>query len=177
MKGIKKLFLFFSSYSPLIIMLLLLKINFLNMSFLEMIILLLSSIFIITGYIILYYTVFHYSKGSEEYEIHSIENKNDMMHTYLMPYLVFIFSFISLEILNINQIIAFIILFVILFIIYINSDLFLFDIILIAKGYAYYKVSTEYNVFIVLSKDNMYEKKNEKVNFRFIDDNILKYEG
>lgn len=127
------------------------------------------------GYSILYSSVKNPSTGNNKHKVYSVENKNDMIHTYLLPYLVFILSFMNPS-LNLNQFIALIIFLGILIITYINSDLFLFDILLIIRGYSYYKINSETNVFIVISKENLYEKKNQTLSFKLIDKNLFKYE-
>ena len=127
------------------------------------------------GYYFLYNDIKHHSSGGDTHKICSIENKNDIMHTYLLPYLVFILTFISSSSLEYGQLLALIIFFAILFVVYIHSDLFLFDIMLIIFGYTYYKITSETNAFIVISKENLYEKINKNLYFKLIDGNIFKY--
>jgi len=171
---IKKPFLFCSSYSPLIIIMLLLKFNFNNLTWFEEFVVLISLVSIELGYIFLHHSLTNTKTGAKPHIIKSVENKNDLMHTYLLPYIIFIIPF-GLSDLNFPQIIAIIILFILLCIIYIRSDLFLFDIILIFLGYNYYKISTDNNVFVALSKENLYEYKNNELTFRLVDKNFLKY--
>ena len=172
---LRKIPLFISSYSFLIIIALLLKWDFNNISILKWVFIIFLSVLIGLGYYYLYNDIKHPSSGGESHKICSVENKNDMMHTYLLPYLIFILTFIPTSSFNQAQILALIIFFAILFIVYIRSDLFLFDVVIIFCGYSYYKVTSETNTFIVISNVNLYENIKKELYFRLIDTNLFKY--
>ena len=138
-------------------------------------ILVISLISIGLGYIFLYHAFTNPTTGVKTYIIRSIENKNDLMHTYLLPYILFIVPLIGIIALNNLQIIAIMLLCVLLCIIYMRSDLFSFDVILIVLGYNYYKITTDNNAFIAISKENLYEYINQELSFKLIDKNVLKY--
>lgn len=174
MHFLKKIPLFCSSYSLLFVIAILLKVNFKNISINQLFLIVLIFILIIFGYYFLFKCVKNTSPGNS-HTICSVENKNDMMHTYLLPYLVFILSFVAPSPLKNTEFLALFIFFLILFFVYIRSDLFLFDFVLILCGYSYYKVTSKTNEFIVISDVNLYEKINEDLFFRLIDDNIFKY--
>lgn len=177
MHFLRKIPLFCSSYSALIIIAIALKINLETITVYGWIFLIFLIILIILGYYFLYNDIKYHSSGRVTHKICSIENKNDMMHTYLLPYLIFILTFFSPLGLGYGQIIALIIFFAILLIVYIRSDLFLFDIMLIFFGYSYYKVTSETNSFVVISNVNLYEKINKELSFELIDENIFIYGG
>ena len=172
---LRKIPLFCSSYSFLIIIALLLKWDFNKMSNCKWFFIIVLSVLIVLGYYYLYKDIKHPSSGGESHKICSVENKNDMMHTYLLPYLIFILTFITTSPFDYAQLGALIIFFAILFIVYIRSDLFLFDIMAIFCGYSYYKVISETNAFVVISKVNLYNNINKKFYFRLIDTNLFKY--
>lgn len=88
---IKKPFLFCSSYSPLIIMMLLLIKSNTNSDLYELI-QAISLISIELGYIFLHYAFTNTTTGPKTHTIRDIENKNDLLHTYLMPYIIFVVS-------------------------------------------------------------------------------------
>jgi uncharacterized membrane protein len=153
----------------------LLKIDFKNIPCYKLFLLILILALICLGYYFLYNDIKNHSSGGDTHKICSVENKNDMMHTYLLPYLVFILTFIGSSSLEYGQLVALIIFFAILFVVYVRSDLFLFDFMLIVFGYSYYKVTSQTNAFVVISNVNLYEKINQEVYFRLIDDNLFKY--
>lgn len=171
---LKKIPLFCSSYSFLIIIALLLKCDFDNMTNCELLFIIFILALIGLGYYFLYKNIKHPPSGGNDHTICSIENKNDMMHTYLLPYLIFILTFTTTLKCN-AHLLALIIFFAILFVIYIHSDLFLFDIMVIIRGYSYYKVTSKTNAFIVISNVNLYENINKELYFRLIDSNLFKY--
>lgn len=172
---LRKIPLFCSSYSFLIIIAVLLKWDLNKMSDYKWFLIIILSVLIVLGYYYLYKDIKHPSSGGESYKICAVENKNDMMHTYLLPYLIFILTFIPTSPFDYAQIVALIIFFAILFIVYIRSDLFLFDIVVIFCGYSYYKVTSETNAFIVISNVNLYENIKNELYFRLIDTNLFKY--
>lgn len=176
MHFLKKIPLFCSSYSPLIIIALLLKVNFHNLACWKLVALAVIIGLICVGYYFLYKDIKQPSSGIEDHTILSVENRNDMMHTYLLPYLIFILSFFTPSLLKQTQLLALIIFSLILFFVYIRSDLFLFDIFVIIFGYNYYKVISKTNAFVVISNVNLYEKINMELSFKLIDANIFKYE-
>lgn len=176
MHFLRKIPLFCSSYSFLIIIAILLNMDYNVISFYHKILIILLSALISLGYYFLYNDITNPSSGGNSYKICSVENKNDMMHSYLLPYLIFILTFITTSPFNHAQLLALLIFFAILFIVYIRSDLFLFDIMLIVFGFSYYKITSETNTFIVISNVNLYEKINKKLYFKLIDDNLCRYE-
>ena len=155
MHFLRKIPLFCSSYSALIIIAIALKINLETITVYGWIFLIFLIILIILGYYFLYNDIKYHSSGRVTHKICSIENKNDMMHTYLLPYLIFILTFFSPLGLGYGQIIALIIFF----------------------GYSYYKVTSETNSFVVISNVNLYEKINKELSFELIDENIFIYGG
>lgn len=175
MHVLKKIPLFCSSYSFLIILALLLKLDFNNISNCKLFFIAIVLTLICIGYNFLYNDIKHPSSGGNDHTICSVENKNDMIHTYLLPYLIFILTFTIPPKFISAHILALIIFFAILFVVYIRSDLFLFDIMVIVCGYSYYKVTSETNVFMVISNVNLYENINKKLYFRLIDTNLFKY--
>lgn len=176
MNIINKFLLFCSSYSPLLIIFPLLIIDFNNINFNSIFIIIISAILIVLGLLCLYINIFSESTGNHTIKIRSVENKNELMHTYLLPYIVFILSFIDPTFSSsINKILSIIIFIIILFIVYINSDLFLLDIILISFKYKYYKVTSDNNEVIIITKENLYSKINEEINVKIINDNLFKY--
>ena len=128
---INKFFLFCSSYSPLLIIFLIYssKISSINAVICS---------FLIGGWVALYFNINGESTGKHVIKVCSVENKNDMMHTYLLPYIIFILTFDSNVLMSINKLISIIIFIMVLFIVYINSNLFLFDFILMVFKYKYY---------------------------------------
>lgn len=175
MNILRKIPLFCSSYSFLIFIALLLKWDFNNLTCLKGIFIMVIFALIVLGYYFLYNDINNSSTGGDDHIICSVENKNDMMHTYLLPYLIFILTFVTTSPFGHPQILALSIFFAILFIVYISSDLFLFDITLIFLGYSYYKVTSKTNAFIVISNVNLYEKINKRLYFRLIDSNLFLY--
>jgi len=174
MHFLKKIPLFCSSYSFLILIALLLKVNMSNILDYWIVYIIIFPL-ICAGYYFLYNYIKHPSSGGESHKLCVVENKNDMMHTYLLPYLIFILTFITSSPFNHAQFLALIIFFAILFVVYIRSDLFLFDIVVIFCGYSYYKVTSETNAFIVISNVNLYENIKKDLYFRLIDTNLFKY--
>lgn len=175
MHFLRKIPLFFSSYSFLFLIAMLLKVKLETMSCYKWILIIILVALICLGYYYLYKDIKHPSSGGDTHTIYSVENKNDMVHSYLLPYLIFILTFIGTSSWDYCQLGAIIIFFVILFIVYIRSDLFLFDITLIAFGYSYYKVTSKTNAFVVISNVNLYEKINDDLYFKLIDENLFKY--
>ena len=174
MHFLRKIPLFCSSYSFLIVIGILLKMDYKIMSYYQWSFIIFIFSLIILGYYFLYNDIKHSSNG-DSYKLCSVENKNDMVHTYLLPYLIFILTFITTSPFNHAQLLALLIFFAILFIVYISSDLFLFDIMVIIFGYSYYKITSETNTFVVISNMNLYEKINKKLYLRLIEDNLFKY--
>lgn len=175
MHFLRKIPLFCSSYSFLIVMGILLKMDYKIMSCYQWSFISIIFSLIILGYYFLYNDIKHSSSGGDSYKVCSVENKNGMMHTYLLPYLIFILTFATTSPFNHAQLLALLMFFAILFIVYIRSDLFLFDIMVIVFGYSYYKITSETNTFVIISNVNLYEKINKKLYFRLIDDNLFKY--
>lgn len=173
---IKKFFLFCSSYSLLFILIIILKWYPNTFTFYHWLLIGGIIISIIIGNVYINCIINNPSTGNFDVEIQSVENKNNLMHAYLLPYIVFILSFINNTPLNLQQTVAIAIFIIILFIIYCKSDLFSLDITLIARGYSYYKVTSKNNELIIITKNNLYSKKGRKIKTKRIDDNVVIYQ-
>ena len=174
-KIFKNFCLFCSSYSLLFIITILLKSGNTALTCGHWIIIVIVSCFIIIGYALLTLTMINPPTGNSKITIESVENKNDLIHTYLLPYIVFILSFMVPPPLNTNQTIAIAIFIIMLFIIYCKSDLSLFDISLIAIGYSYFKVTSKNKEILVITKENLYNKKGKEIKIKPIMDNTVIY--
>lgn len=172
---LKNFCLFCSSYSLLFAITIILRASYGNFTYCHWILIGLIIILIIGGYFILFLTIKRPPTGNSNITIESVENKNDLIHTYLLPYIVFILSFMTPTPLNTFKTIAIAIFLAILFVIYCKSDLSLFDIILIAIGYSYYKVTSKNKEILVITKENLYNQKGKKIKTKPIMDNTMIY--
>ena len=171
----KNFCLFCSSYSILFIITIILKSSYNNLTFGHWILIGAITSFIIIGYTLLALTIKNPPTGDSKITIESVENKNDLIHTYLLPYIVFILSFMAPTPLNINQTIAILIFLIMLFIIYCKSDLSLFDICLIAIVYSYFKVTSKNKEILVITKENLYNLKGKEIKIKPVMDNTVIY--
>lgn len=172
---LRNICLFFSSYSLLFTITIILRFSYGNFTRYHWILIGLIIILVLSGYLILFLTIKSPPTGNSSITIDSVENKNDLIHTYLLPYIVFILSFMTLVPLDTFQTIAITIFLIILFVIYCKSDLSLYDVILISIGYSYYKVTSKNKEILVITKENLYNKKGKKIKAKPIMDNTMIY--
>ena len=183
-----KILLFCSSYIPLFIIIIVKLINIrfstkfkyyfvTNPLNYELMVVLVVFVFLILCGLVGLHIVFNKSNhGKTDINIKSVENKTDMVYSYFLPYIFSILPLFDFEsISNLSNIIVILILFYIMLVVYVNSDLYLLDPILIVRNYKYYKVTTENDdVIIVLSKVNLKMYERDVIKANFIDNNLYK---
>lgn len=112
-------------------------------------------------------TLYHYfkiiinnSKSETEkfFEVNRIDEKNDIILTYLVPYF---FSFISIN--SLEEFLCCIFIFLIIFMIYINSEILYINPLLIFSGYNFYKIYSKNTNILLISKIDVNRRLGKKI--------------
>ena len=180
-----KILLFFSAYSPLLIFISIkvyfLKINyylihilFLNFSFEvpikwgSVIFLFIFSLLVIYPFFILYKSK---SITFKPIKVKKIDEKTDMILSYLFPYIISFTSFDTLE-----ELFYALIIFLFIFLIYIKSDILFINPFFIFAGYKFYYLYTEKSYILVLSKKDLYRSIDDTIYVKQIGNRLFIFE-
>lgn len=163
-----KLILFFSAYAPLLFIM---GVKFLfqskfyfpiKLKEFETSVPIIS--LIIFGFVIVSITLFNHviksSKSEEEMfiEVSKIEEKNDVILTYLIPYF---FSFSSIN--SLEEIICGGMIFLIILLIYIKSEILYINPIFLAQQYSFYNIYTDDGHVLLISKTDLNREIGRKI--------------
>lgn len=120
--------------------------------------------------LILIVLLFHYfkkiidkSKSETEkfFDVNRIDEKNDIILTYLVPYF---FSFVSIS--NLEEFLCCIVIFIIIFMIYINSEILYINPLFIFLGYNFYKIYSKNTNILLISKIDVNRRLGKKINVK-----------
>lgn len=151
-----KLFLFLSSYAPLF-MVLAIK-NYSHAYFVALMITI-----VIISFAFLFYSLRKASKMSGEFQkIKEMEDKSGQFLEYIIAYII---PFLGFSFNSIPDILSLFIIFVMIGVLYIRSDLIYMNPILNFMGYNLYKVSSDDNEYMVISKKDNQTTRKMKIYF------------
>ena len=166
--GLAKLILFLSAYIPLFIIIgikyFLKLIYYIHIPYLKLIIpipIIPITILIVIIILIHYFKkIIDNSKSETEkfFEVNRIEDKNDIILTYLVPYF---FSFVSVN--SFEEFICRIVIFLIIFMIYINSEILYINPLFIFSGYNFYKIYSKNTNILLISQIDVNRRLNKKI--------------
>ncbi|PWB88077.1 hypothetical protein [Methanobrevibacter thaueri] len=166
--GLAKLILFLSAYIPLFIIIgikyFLKLIYYIHIPYLKLIIpipIIPITILIVIIILIHYFKkIIDNSKSETEkfFEVNRIEDKNDIILTYLVPYF---FSFVSVN--SFEEFICCIVIFLIIFMIYINSEILYINPLFIFSGYNFYKIYSKNTNILLISQIDVNRRLNKKI--------------
>lgn len=172
MRNWLKLILFLSSYSPLFLIIAILNIKLNDIDKIKDIIpqdkmwlvIIMLSLFILPNGILFYLIKRVRSFQPIKEKTNTFVNKNSDVMNYIVTYLI---PFLSFSFDKLNQTIAFAILIFVLAIVYIHSNIFYINPILIMSGYKIYEINDKYLVITRLAV-----KRDKKLKLYRIHDNV-----
>lgn len=163
-----KFILFLSAYIPLFIIMgikyFLKFIYNINMPYLKLTIPIpIIPIIILIVIILLIYNfkkIINNSKSETEkfFVVNRIDEKNDIILTYLVPYF---FSFVSIS--STEEFLCCIVIFIIIFMIYINSEILYINPLFIFLGYNFYKIYSKNTNLLLISKIDVNRRLGKKI--------------
>lgn len=170
---LSKLILFLSAYIPLFIIISIkyflkliynIKIPYLKLNIPIPII---PIIILITTLILFYYfkKIINNSKSETEkfFNVDRVDEKNDIILTYLVPYF---FSFITIN--SYEEFLCCIFIFLIIFMIYINSEILYINPLFILSGYNFYKIYSKNTNILLISKIDVNRRLGKKIGVKQI---------
>ncbi|MGY6212299.1 anti-phage protein KwaA [Cytobacillus firmus] len=172
MRNWLKIILFLSSYSPLFLIIAILHIKLNDIERVkdiipqdkQWLIILMLVMFILPNAILFYLINRVRSFQPIREKTNSFVNKNSDVMNYIVTYLI---PFLSFDFDKLNQTIAFAILIFVLGIVYIHSEIFYINPILILMGYKIYEINDKY---LVITK--LIVKRDKKLKLSRIHDNV-----
>ncbi len=98
------------------------------------------------------------SETEKFFEVNRIDEKNDIILTYLVPYF---FSFVSIS--SAEELLCCIFILIIIFMIYINSEILYINPLFIFSGYNFYKIYSKNTNILLISKIDVNRRLGKKI--------------
>ena len=98
------------------------------------------------------------SETEKFFDVNRIDEKNDIILTYLVPYF---FSFVSIN--SPEEFLCCIVIFIIIFMIYINSEILYINPLFIFSGYNFYKIYSKNTNILLISQIDVNRRLNKKI--------------
>lgn len=98
------------------------------------------------------------SETEKFFDVNRIDEKNDIILTYLVPYF---FSFVSVS--SFEEFLCCIVIFIIIFMIYVNSEILYINPLFIFSGYNFYKIYSKNTNILLISQIDVNRRLNKKI--------------
>lgn len=98
------------------------------------------------------------SETEKFFDVNRIDEKNDIILTYLVPYF---FSFVSIN--SPEEFLCCIVIFLIIFMIYINSEILYINPLFIFSGYNFYKIYSKNTNILLISQIDVNRRLGKKI--------------
>lgn len=107
------------------------------------------------------------SVSEKFFHVNQIDEKNDIILTYLVPYF---FSFVSIK--TTEEFICYLVIFLIIFMIYINSEILYINPIFLFLRYNFYKIKINNVNILLISKIDINRKIGKRIGAKQIDTRV-----